>query len=232
MSLELIENKSSIGSGALKDPVFILHYRVIRQWLLTHRRSVGNHSAISWGAIGNRLATGRRLVGDCILSVCFWLQKVCNFLEIDRQLIGDWSTISRRLKTLSGLSATAATGRRSVGNQSATCRRPPKTVLRSIWLHRRFTCSNQNLLASESSLQLSATGWRPVADLLATAVQPPCDHNFKWSQGGCTAVARRSATGRQPVASYVWLGFSWQSNNNQPEEFTVRWIYKRINHFL
>ena len=51
MSLELTENKSSIGSGALNDLVFILYCRVIGQWLPTRRRSVGNQSAISWGAI-------------------------------------------------------------------------------------------------------------------------------------------------------------------------------------
>ena len=70
MSLVLNEDKSSIGSDALNDLVFKLYFRVIGQWLLTRRRSVGNESAISWGAIGNRLAIGRRLFGDCILSVC------------------------------------------------------------------------------------------------------------------------------------------------------------------
>ena len=174
MSLEFTENKSNIGSGALNDLVFILYCRVIRQRLPTRRRSVGNQSAISWGAIGNQLAIGWRLVGDCILSVCFWFEKVCNYLRIGRQPIGDWSAISRRLKSVSGLSATAATGRRSVTNQSATCRRPPKTFLRSIWSQRGFTCSN--LLATTSSLQPSATGRLPVADLLATTLQPPCDH--------------------------------------------------------
>ena len=195
MSLELTENKFNIGSGTLNDLVFILYCRVIGQWLPTRRRSVGNQAAISWGANGNQLAIGRRLVGDCILSVCFWLQKVCNFLEIGRQPIGDWSAISRRLKTVSGLFATAATGRQPVGDMSATCRRPPKTFLRSIWSQRGFTCSNQNLLATKSSLQPSATGRWPVADLLATTLQPPCDHPKFWSQGG-----------RRPVASYVWPG--------------------------
>ena len=204
MSLELTKNKSNIGSGALNDLVFILYCCVIGQWLPTRRRSVGNQSAISWGAIGNRLAIGRRLVGDCSLSVCFWLQKVCNFLEIGRQPIGDWSAISRRLKTVSGLSATAATGRRSVANQSATCRRPPKTFLRSIWSQRGFTCSNQNLLATKSSLQPSATGRRLVADLLATTLQPPCDHPKFWSQGS-----------RRPVASYVWPGLKTSLRPNR-----------------
>ena len=191
MSLEFNENKSSIGSGALNDLVLFMSD--------SGCRSVGNQSAIRWGVIGNRLAIGQRLVGDCILSVWFWMQKLCNFLEIGRQPIGDCSEISRRLKTVSGLSATAATGRRSVGNQSATCRQPvgdyQKPFLRSIWSQRGFTCSNQNLLATKSSLQPSATSRRPVADLLATTLQPPCDHPKFWSQGG-----------RRPVASYVWPG--------------------------
>ena len=84
MSLELTENKSSIDSVALNNLVFILYCRVIGQWLPTRRRSVGNQSlliiycglAISWGAIGN--VPDWRLVGDCILSVCLWLQKVGN----------------------------------------------------------------------------------------------------------------------------------------------------------
>ena len=70
---------------------------------------------------------------------------------------------------------------------------------------RGFTCSNQNLLATKSSLQPSATGRRPVADLLATTLQPPCDHPKFWSQGG-----------RRPVASYVWPGLKI----NIPPSFT------------
>ena len=164
--------------------MFILYCRVIGQWLPTRRRSVGNQLAISWGAIGNPLAIGRPLVGDCILSIGFDFRKSATFLEI-----------GRRLKTVSGLSTTAATGRWSVANQSATCSGPLKTVLQSIWSQRGFTCSNQNLLATKSFLQPSATGRRPVTDLLATALQPPFDQPKFWSQGG-----------RRPVASYVWLG--------------------------
>ena len=94
-----------------------------------NRTMVADPSAISWGAIGNLLAIGRRLVGDCILSGFFYCGKCATFWRS----VGNWSAISRRLKTVSGLSATAATARRSVANQSATCRQPPKTFLRSIW---------------------------------------------------------------------------------------------------
>ena len=95
-----------------------LYYTVV--WSDRGCRPVGNQSAISWGAIGNRLAIGRRLVGDCISGVRFWWQKVCNFLKIGQQPIGDQSAT----KTVSGLSATAATGRQSVANQSATSWQP------------------------------------------------------------------------------------------------------------
>ena len=175
MSLELTKNKSNIGSGALNDLVFTLYCCVIGQWLPTRRRLVGNQSAISWGAIGNRSAIGRRLVGDCILSVCFWLQKVCNFLEIGRQPIGDWSAISRRLKTVSGLSATAATGRRSVANQSGTCRQPVGDHQKPFY--DRFGCREVSLAATKISLRPNrpCNRLQPVGDQSPTSLQPPCN---------------------------------------------------------
>ena len=175
MSLELTENKSNIGSGALNDLVFILSCRVIGQWLPTRRRSVANQSAISWGAIGNLLAIGRRLVGDCILSVRFWLQKVCNYLEIGRQPIGDWSAISRRLKTVSGLSATVATARRSVANQSATCRQPVGDHQKPFY--DRFGRREVLLAATKTSLwpNRPCNRLQPVGDQSPTSLQPPCN---------------------------------------------------------
>ena len=183
--------KSIIDAIHLNDLVFILYCLVIGQWLPTSRQSVGDQLGSDRQPIGDRSATGWRLY----FGRSFLIAENLQLLELGRQPIGDWSAISRRLKTVSGLSATAATGRQSVANQSATCRRPPKTFLRSIWSQRGFTCSNQNLLATKSSLQPSAIGRRPVADLLATALQPPCDNPKFWSQGG-----------RRPFASYVWPG--------------------------
>ena len=187
MSLELTENKSSIDSGALNDLVFILYCRVIGQWLPTRRRSVGNQSAISWGAIGNRLAIGRRLVGDCILSVCLWLQKVCNFLEIGRQPIGDWSAIGRRLNIVSGLSATAATGRRSVANQSATCRQPVGDHQKPFY--DRFGRREVSLAATKTSLRPN----RPCNR--SASRRPPCNRPATSLRPLEILVARRSPTG-------------------------------------
>ena len=129
--------------------------------------SSDNHSGVPLPLFGDRSATDRRLVGDqSATKNCVGI--VCNRCN--------WPAISGQ----------------SVGDLSATCRRPPKTFLRSIWSQRGFICNNQNLLGTTSSLQTSATGRRPIADLLATALQPPCDNSKFWSQGG-----------RRPVASYV-----------------------------
>ena len=190
MSLELTENKFNIGSGALNDLVFILYCCVIGQWLPTSRQSVGE-----------RLATDWRSVGDCISGFRFWLQKVCNFLKIGRQPIGDWSVINRRLKNVSGLSATAAIGRRSVGNQSATSRQPVGDHQKPFY--DRFGQREVSLAATKTSLRPNppCNLLQPVGDQLPTSLQPPCDHLKFWSQGG-----------RRPVASYVWPG-AWHRCN-------------------
>ena len=117
---------------------------------------------------------------------------------IDRRLVGDQSVTKYCVGIVCNRCNWSAISRQPVGDLSATRRRPPKTFLRSIWSQRGFTCSNQNLLAIKSSLQPSATGRRLVADLLATTLQPPCNHPKFWSQGG-----------RRPVASYVWPGVYW-----------------------
>ena len=194
MSLELSENKSNIGSGALNDLLFIL-YRQCNQTVVVDqsaisRRSVGERLATDWRSIGDWLATvSWAFVFDCRKSATFFLDRSAT----DRRLIGDQSATKNCVGIVYNRCNWSAISRQPLGDQSATCRRPPKTFLRSIWSQRGFTCSNQNLLATKSPLQPSATGRRPVADLLATTLQPPCDHPKFWSQGG-----------RRPVASYVW----------------------------
>ena len=186
MLFELTENTSNIGSGALNDLVFILYCRVIRQWLPTNRQSVGDQLGSDRQPIGDRSATvSWAFVFDC--------KKSATFLRS----VGNWSATKNCVGIIYNCCNWSAISRQPVGDQSATCRRPPTTILRSIWSQRGFTCSNQNFLATKSSLQPSATGRRPVADLLATTLQPPCDHPKFWSQGG-----------RRPVASYVWPGLN------------------------
>ena len=176
--------------------MFILYCRVIGQWLPTRcdqsaisRRSVGEQSATDRSSTGWRLYLERLFLIAESLQL-FW-RSVGNRSATGRLSVGDWKLCRDCLQPLHW----SAISRQPVADQSATCRRPPKTFLRSIWSQRGFTCSNQNLPATKSSLQPSATGRRPVTDLLATALQSPCDHPKFWSQGG-----------RRPVASYVWPG--------------------------
>ena len=106
--------------------------------------------------------------------------------------VGNRSAISRRLKTMLGLSATAATGRRSVANQLATSRQPVGDHQKPFY--DRFGRREVSLAATKTSLRPNrpCNLLQPVADFVATALQPPCDHLKFWLQGG-----------RRPVASYV-----------------------------
>ena len=181
--MELTENKSNIGSGAL-NAILSWNRTVVADQSAISRRSVGERSATDWRSVGDWLATvSWAFVFDCRKSATFW------------RSVGDQSATKKRVGIVCNRCNWSAISRPPVGDQSATCWRPPKTFLRSIWSQRSFTCSNQNLIATKSSLQPSANGRRPVADFLATALQPPCDHPKFWSQGG-----------RRPVASYVWPG--------------------------
>ena len=172
--------------------MFILYCRVIRQWLPTNRQSVGDQLGNDRQPIGDRSATGWQLL---LFLIAESLQLFLDRSATDRRLVGDQSATKNCVGIVYNRCNWSAISRQPVGDQSATCRRPPATFLRSIWSQRGFTCSNQNLLATKSSLQPSATCRRLVADLLATTLQPPCDHPKFWLQAG-----------RRPVASYVWPG--------------------------
>ena len=161
-----------------------------------NRTVVVDPSAISRRSVGERSATDWRSVGDWLATVSwafvFLLQKLCNFMEIGRQPIGDWSAISRRLKTVSGLSATVATGRRSVANQSATCRQPVGDHQKP--LYDRFGRREVSLAATKTSLRPNrpCNLLQPVGDQSPTSLQPPCNPPLRPPE---ILVARRSPTG-------------------------------------
>ena len=159
------------------------------------RQSVGDQLGSDWQPIGDQSATGWLLYPERLFLIAETLQLCEDWSATDRRLVGDQSATKNCVGIVCRRCNWSAISRQPVGDLSATCWRPPKTFLWSIWSQGGFTCSNQNLLATKSSLQPSATGRRPVADLLATTLQPPCDHPKFWSQGGC-----------HPVASYVWPG--------------------------
>ena len=172
-----------------------LYFNVV--WSDSSCRPVGDQSAISRRSVGERSATGWRLYLERLFLIAETLQLFGDRSATNRRLVGDQSATKNCVGIVCNHCNWSAISRQPVGDLSATCRRPPKTFLRSIWSQRGFTCSNQNLLATKSSLQPSATGRRPVADLLATTLQPPCDQPKFWSQRG-----------RRPVASYVWPGLN------------------------
>ena len=179
MSLERTENKL----GALNDLVFILYCRVIGQWLPTRRRSVGNQSAISWGAIGKRLTIGRRLYLERLFLIAESLQLfVGDRSATDRRLVGDQLVTRNCAGIVCNRCNWSAISRQPVGGLSATCRRPPKTFLQLIWSQRGFTCSNQNL--QPSATNRSATSRRTPCNRPAASLRPPE-----------ILVARRSPTG-------------------------------------
>ena len=105
-----------------ENPTLVQVHLMTRVYIILscNRAVVADQSAISWGPIGNRLAIGRRLVGDCILGVCFWLQKVCNFLKIGRQPIGDQSATKIYVGNVCNRCNWSAISRPPVGNLSAT----------------------------------------------------------------------------------------------------------------
>ena len=153
------------------------------------RRSVGERSATDWRSVGDSLATvSWAFVFDSRKSATFGDRSAT-----DRRLVGDQSATKNCVGINCNRWNWSAISRQPVGDMSATTKN--LSTIDLIWSQRGFTCSNQNLLSTKSSLQPSATGRRPVADLVATTLQPPCDHPKFWSQGG-----------HRPVASYVWPG--------------------------
>ena len=142
MSLEYTENKSNIGSGALNHLMFILYCRVIGQRLpAISRQSVGDQLGSDREPIGDRSATGWRL----------YLERLFLIAE-SLQLFGDRSATERRL----------------VGDPLATKNCVGIVCNRCNWSAISHS-NNQNLLATKSSLQTSATGRPP------TSLQPPCN---------------------------------------------------------
>ena len=100
MSLELTENKSNIGSGALNDLVLILYCRVIGQWLPTSRQSVGDQLGSDRQPIGDRSATGWRLYIGRSFLIAESLQLFGDRWATDRRLVGDQSATTKNLSTI------------------------------------------------------------------------------------------------------------------------------------
>ena len=169
-----------------------------------NRTVVADPSAISRRSVGERSATYWRSVGDCILSVCFWLQEVA-----------DLSATDRRLKTVSGLSATATTVRRSVANQSATCWQPVGDHQKPFY--DRFGRREVLLAATKTSLRPNrpCNRLQPVGDQSPTSLQPPCNLPATTRNFGRKEVADRLQA--MCDRGYTWLVTSHWPNIHRPK---------------
>ena len=191
MSLELTEKKSNIGSGALGTYKFLGALNDLVFIMSCNRTVVVDPSAISRQSVGDQLGSDRQPIGD--QSATGWrLYHERLFLNAETlQLFGDWSATDRRLKTVSGLSATAEL----VGDQSPTSRRPVSNLSATI-----KNLSTIDLVAERFHLQQP----KPPCDQIvpatfcnqsATSHRPPCNHPATSLRPPEILVARRSPTG-------------------------------------
>ena len=148
------------------------------------RQSVGDQLGNDWQPIGDRSATGWRLYLERLFMIADSLQLFGDRSATNRRLVGDQSATKNCVGIVCNRCNWSAISRQPVGDLSATCRRPPKTFLRSIWSQIGFTCSNQNLLATKSSLQ-------PVGDQSQTSLQPPSNLSATTRNFGRKEVADR-----------------------------------------
>ena len=141
-------------------------------------RPVGNQSAISWGAIGNRLAIGRRLYLWCLFLIAESLQLFGDRSATDRRLVGDQSATKNCVGIVCNRCNWSAISRQLVGDQSATCRRPPKAMC------------DRGLLLLFLIRQWLPTNRQSVGDQLGSDRQP---------------IGDRSATGRRLYLGRLFL---------------------------
>ena len=161
---------------------------------------VADPLAISSGAIGDQLAIGQRLVGDCILTVCLWLQKVCNFLgdwsATYQWLVGDQSATENCVKIVCNHCNWSAISRRPVGNLSATTKNLSTIDLVTERFHLQQPKPPCDQIVPATFCKRSVTSLRPPCNRPATTqnfarkevadrLQAMCDWGFraaKWSQ--------------------------------------------------
>ena len=136
---------------------------------------VADQSAISRRSVGERSATDWRSVGDWLATVSWVFVFDCRKSATFFRSVGNRSATGRRLKTVSGLSTTAATGRRSVANQSATSRQPVGDHQQPFY--DRFGRREVLLAATKTSLRPNrpCNHLQPVGDQSPTSLQPPCN---------------------------------------------------------
>ena len=191
LQINVTENKSNIGSGALNDLVFILYCRVIGQWLPTRRRSVGDQLRSDRQPIGDRSATGWRLYLERLFLIAESLQLFGDRSATDPRLVGDQSATKNCVGIVCNRCNWSAISRQPVGNLSATTKNLSTIDLVAERFHLQQPKPPCDQIVPATICNRSATSRRPLCNRPVTSLRPP----KIWSQGG-----------RRPVASYVWPG--------------------------
>ena len=155
------------------------------------RQSVGDRLGSDRQPIGDRSATGWRLYLERLFLIAETLQLFGDRSATDRRLVGDQSATKNCVRIVCNRCDWLAISRQPVGDLSATTKNLSTIDLvpERFHLHQPKPPCDQIVPATSCNV-----------DLLATTLQPPCDHPKFWSQGG-----------RRPVASYVWPGFKSRS---------------------
>ena len=175
MSLELTENKSNIGSGALNDLVFILYCRVIGQSLPTSRQSVGDQLGSDRQPIGDRSATGWRLYLGRLFLIAESLQLFGDRSATDWGLVSDQSATKNLrdcLQPLQLVGDQSPTSRRPVGNLSTTAKNLSTIDLFAERFHLQQPKPPCDQIAPETCNR-SSTSRRPLCNRPATSLRPP-----------------------------------------------------------
>ena len=162
-------------------------------------RSIGDWSATT-------IPKNRRPVGD-------WWAFDCQLIGNGLRLVDNWLVTGRwqLIKTVAGLSATAATGRRPVANQSATSRQPVGDHQKPFY--DRFGRREVSLAATKTSLRPNRPSnlLQPVGDHSPTSLQPPCNLLATTRNFGRKQVADRL----QAMCDWGFTGPLWgESPNN------------------
>ena len=143
--------------------------------------------------VGVQLWTDQQLISDPLATVsCTYVynKKIGLRLSEDKSAtdgrwIADHSVTENRTGIVCNYCAWLETSHQPVVNQVPNSLRPPKT-LQSIWWQRGFTCSNQNLLLTKSSLRLACNS----CNLPVTSQWHPCNLPATAQNNGCKVNGR------------------------------------------
>ena len=166
-----------------------------------NRTVVVDPSAISRQSVGDQLGSERQTIDDRSATVSwafvFWLQKLCNFLEIGRQPIGDWSATKNCVGIVCNRCNWSAISRQPVGDLSATTKNLFTIDLVAERFHLQQPKPPCDQIVPATFCNRSVTSRRPPCNHPATSLRPPE-----------ILVARRSPTGCKLCVNKIVYGYT------------------------